>query len=131
MEFPTSMNGLAAPRKDGNTSLTATSIGVRICPTLERICDENRIERVKTFIFGYDNPFHYLKPGSMDPQTLPASDSFALERRYRPQPGLYAVSVNFLTGFLFPRGYEDYLAYFRQRRPEARAGYSIFIYDVK
>jgi hypothetical protein len=100
-------------------------------PDLGAYLRRNRIERVKTFIFGYDNPFHYLKPGSMDPQTLPASDSFALERRYRPQPGLYAISVNFLTGFLFPRGYEDYLAYFRQRRPEARAGYSIFIYDVK
>lgn len=100
-------------------------------PDLGVYLERNRIGRIKTFIFGYDNPFHYLKPGSMDPQTLPAPDNSALERYYRPQPGIYAVSVNFLTGFLAPPGYEDYLAYFRQRRPDARAGYSILIYEVK
>jgi len=41
------------------------------------------------------------------------------------------VSVNFLAGFLFPQGYEDYLEYFRRHPPVARAGYSILIYDVK
>jgi hypothetical protein len=50
---------------------------------------------------------------------------------YRPQPGVYAVSVNFLAGFLFPEGYDDYLGYFRRQTPNARAGYSILIYDVK
>ena len=54
-----------------------------------------------------------------------------LVRDYRPQPGVYAVSVNFLAGFLFPPGYEDYLAYFRRHQPSARAGYSILIYEVK
>ena len=92
---------------------------------------QHRIERIKTFIFGYDNPFHYLKPGSMDPQTLPGPDNLALEHQYRPQSGIYAVSANFLAGFLFPPGYGEYLAYFRDRRPDARAGYSIFIYEVK
>ena len=100
-------------------------------PDLGRYLERNRIVRIKTFIFGFDNPFHYLKPGSMDPQALPAPDNPTLSRAYRPPPGLYAVSVNFLTGFLFPQGYEDYLAYFRHCRPDARAGYSILIYDVK
>jgi len=100
-------------------------------PDLGVYMERNRIGRIKTFLFGYDNPFHYLKPGSMDPQTLPAPDNPALERYYRPRPGLYAVSVNFLAGFLAPPGYEDYLAFFRERLPDARAGYSILIYDVK
>ena len=100
-------------------------------PDLGVYLERNRIGRIKTFIFGYDNPFHYLKPGSMDPQTLPAPDNPGLARHYRPQPGIYAVSVNFLAGFLFPQGYEDYLAYFRGRLPVARAGYSILIYDVQ
>jgi hypothetical protein len=100
-------------------------------PDLGIYMRRNRVERIKTFVFGYDNPFHYLKLGSMDPQTLPGPGEAALERHYRPEPGLYAVSVNFLTGFLFPQGYEDYLAYFRGRTPDARAGYSICIYDVK
>ena len=80
-------------------------------PDLGRYLERNRIARIKTFIFGFDNPFHYLKPGSMDPQTLPAPDNPALARAYRPPPGLYAVSANFLAGFLFPQGYEDYLAH--------------------
>jgi hypothetical protein len=100
-------------------------------PGLGAYMEKHGIARIKTFIFGYDNPFHYLKPGSMDPQTLPAADNPRLERYYHPQPGIYAVSANYLTGFLFPQGYEDYLAYFRQRPPDARAGYSLFIYEVK
>jgi hypothetical protein len=100
-------------------------------PDLGVYMERNRIGRIKTFIFGYDNPFFYLKPGSMDPQTLPAADNATLVHDYRPQPGVYAVSVNFLAGFLFPPGYEDYLAYFRRHQPSAHAGYSILIYEVK
>jgi hypothetical protein len=100
-------------------------------PDLGVYLARNRIGRIKTFIFGFDNPYHYLKPGTMDPQTLPATDNPALARDYQPPPGTYAVSVNFLTGFLFPQGYEDYLAYFRRRPPDAHAGYSILIYDVR
>ena len=100
-------------------------------PDLGAYVERNRIARIKTFIFGYDNPYHYLKPGSMDPQTLPDPDNPALPHTFHPQPGVYAVSANFLAGFLFPRGYEDYLADFRRRPPDARAGYSILIYDVK
>ena len=100
-------------------------------PDLGVYLERHRIGRIKTFIFGYDNPYHYLKPGSMDPQTLPAPDNPGLAHDYRPQPGVYAVSVNFLAGFLFPEGYEDYLACFRGRIPDARAGYSILLYDVR
>ena len=100
-------------------------------PDLGAYLERNRIPRVKTFIFGYDNPFHYLKPGSMDPQSLPSPGDSALPRYYMPQPGLYAVSTNFLAGFLAPAGYENYLEYFRRRAPDAHAGYSILIYHVK
>ena len=67
----------------------------------------------------------------MDPQTLPAPGNTTLAQNYLPEPGIYAVSVNFLAGFLFPQGYEDYLEYFRRHPPSGRAGYSILIYDVK
>jgi hypothetical protein len=100
-------------------------------PDLGSYMGRHRIERIKTFVFGYDNPYHYLKPGSMDPQTLPSAGNTALEHEYRSQPGIYAVSVNYLTGFLAPQGYEDYLADFRRRQPDGRAGYSILIYEVK
>jgi hypothetical protein len=100
-------------------------------PGLGVYVERYRTERIKTFIFGYDNPYHYLKQGSLDPQPLPSPGNSALVHYYNPQPGIYAVSVNYLTGFLFPAGYEDYLSYFRRRPPDARAGYSILIYDVK
>ena len=67
----------------------------------------------------------------MEPQTLPSPDNPTLAREFQPTPGIYAVSANFLAGFLFPPGYEDYLAYFRHRAPDARAGYSILIYEVR
>uniref|UniRef100_Q02BR9 Glycosyltransferase RgtA/B/C/D-like domain-containing protein n=1 Tax=Solibacter usitatus (strain Ellin6076) TaxID=234267 RepID=Q02BR9_SOLUE len=100
-------------------------------PELGRYMERSRVPAIKTFIFGYDNPYHYLKPGTMDPQTLPSPDNPTLARAFEPTPGTYAVSANFLAGFLFPPGYEDYLSYFRQRPPDARAGYSILIYEVK
>ena len=100
-------------------------------PALGNYLERHRIERIKTFIFGYDNPFHYLKPGSMDPQPLPSAGNVTLEHRYQVQPAIYAVSVNYLTGFLAPPGYEDYLAYFRERQPDGRAGYSILIFEVR
>jgi hypothetical protein len=100
-------------------------------PDLGRYMERRHLASIKTFVFGYDNPFHYLKPGSMEPQTLPAADNPSIPHRYLPTPGTYAVSVNYLTGFLAPRGYENYLAYFRARAPDGHAGYSVFIYDVK
>jgi hypothetical protein len=100
-------------------------------PALGRYMEERRVPSMKTFIFGFDNPFHYMKPGSLEPQALPAAENPALPHSFQPTPGLYAVSANFLAGFLFPPGYEDYLAYFRPRTPDARAGYSIFIYRVQ
>jgi hypothetical protein len=99
-------------------------------PELGAYLRRHRIDRVKTFIFGFDNPYFYLKPGSMEPQTMPSADNPVLEP-YRPQPGIYAVSVNFLTGVVFPKGNEDYLLCFRRRAPDGRAGYSILIYQVK
>jgi len=100
-------------------------------PELGTYVQRHRIARIRTFLFGYDNPFFYLKPGSMDPQPLPSPGESTLPRRYLPGPGTYAVSVNFLTGYLCPPGYEDYLANFRGRRPDGSAGYSILIYEWK
>ncbi len=100
-------------------------------PELGRYMERRRMASIKSFIFGYDNPYHYLKPGSMEPQALPSPDNPTIPHTFQPAPGIYAVSANFLAGFLFPPGYEDYLAYFRQRPPDARAGYSILIYEVR
>ena len=104
-------------------------------PGLGVYMERSGAPRIKTFLFGFDNPWHYLKPGSLEPQALPSAPDTSighnLAHNYVPQPGIYAVSVNFLTGFLAPAGYEDYLKCFRERRPDARAGYSILIFHVR
>ena len=104
-------------------------------PGLGVYMERSGAPRIKTFLFGFDNPWHYLKPGSLEPQALPSAPDTSIGHNFAhnsvPQPGLYAVSTNFLAGFLAPAGYEDYLKCFRERRPDARAGYSIFIYHVR
>ena len=45
-----------------------------------------------------------------------------------PAPGIYAISVTNLQGVLFAD--HDLYAWFRQREPLTKIGYSIFVYDV-
>ncbi|MDQ6663002.1 MAG: glycosyltransferase family 39 protein [Acidobacteriota bacterium] len=99
-------------------------------PELGVYLKRNQIQKIKTFLFSSDYPWNYLTPGSVVPQPWPSVDSPA-GTRYQPRPGVYAIGVNVLAGFLFPQGHEDYLAYFRQRSANGRAGYSILIYNVK
>ncbi len=100
-------------------------------PELAAFMERRHIPMVKTFLFGLDAPGRYLKPGGWQPQPWPWGDGVVLERRLQPLPGFYAVSVNPLTGFLSPPGYENYLACFRDSEPIGRAGYGILIYQVK
>jgi hypothetical protein len=87
--------------------------------------------RVRLYVFGLDSPNRYLPAGSWDIVPFPGSTDSTLPRRLVPTPGFYAVSANALDGITYARGWEDYLATFRDRRPIGRAGYSIFIYEVK
>jgi hypothetical protein len=99
-------------------------------PELGAYVKRNRIEEVKTFLFSSEYIWNHLREGSVVPQPWPSDDSPA-GTLFQPSPGVYAISVNVLSGFLFANGHEDYLTYFRQRPPDGRAGYSILIYNVK
>jgi len=48
--------------------------------------------------------------------------------REQPEPGVYAISVTNLVGVHFPD--HDLYAWFRARPPDAKIGYSLFIYEV-
>lgn len=100
-------------------------------PELGRLVEERRLAPIKAYVFGLDAPMRYMKWGNWLPQPWPFSGGAPPERRLRPTPGVYAVSVNILTGLLAPDGYEDYFAHFRDSEPIARAGYSIFVYRVE
>lgn len=94
---------------------------------------ENEVEQVKLAWFGTADPAYY----AIDYQPLPG-----LPRHFdlwwqeplpfnptNPEPGLYAISVSNL--WELPRVADKVVfAWFRDRQPTARIGYSIFIYRV-
>lgn len=100
-------------------------------PELADYVRQHRIARINLYIFGLDDPGHYLAPRTWFPQRWPGPPHIQPGSRLDPAPGIYAVSFNTLAGFLAPDGYQDYLACFRARRPKGHAGYSIFIYEVE
>ena len=55
---------------------------------------------------------------------------FEKETRLQPTPGVYAISINNLLGFSFSPRYRAYFAAFRERQPDARVAYSIFVYYI-
>jgi hypothetical protein len=100
-------------------------------PELAAYVTRNKIEKIKAFYFGYDIFDHYLPPGRVEDQAAPWDKKWVTTTRLRPAPGIYAVSVNMLLGYFFVADYQEYLAYFKEREPDARAGWSILIYHVK
>jgi hypothetical protein len=48
--------------------------------------------------------------------------------REHPEPGMYVISVTNLVGVHFPD--HDLYAWFRARPPDAKIGYSLFVYEV-
>jgi Dolichyl-phosphate-mannose-protein mannosyltransferase len=97
-------------------------------PEVAEYVKRNQVRTINTFIFSFDSPWHYIKEG-LAPQPWPDL-SIPVGYRYQPRPGTYFVSVNLLSGLLFPQGHENYLEFFQQRAPDGRAGHSILIYNV-
>jgi hypothetical protein len=101
-------------------------------PALRRVMDELGIEQVNLAYFGkavpeiygvhYQPLYGYLR--FVDGNELSAYNP------YTPQPGWYAISATSLRLGLQQADSLDLYAYFRNRRPDARAGYSIYLYHV-
>ncbi|MCP4427152.1 MAG: phospholipid carrier-dependent glycosyltransferase [Chloroflexi bacterium] len=92
--------------------------------------DENGVERVWLSYFGEARPDYYgidytgldsSPPRLMDPGARPFYP-------HDPAPGIYAISATNLQGALFDN--HDQFAWFRDREPMAKVGYSIFLYEV-
>ena len=98
-------------------------------PELADYVRRQRLDRVNLCYFGADRLDRY-GIGDRVVQWPPPWGQWASERRLLPEPGVWAVSASFLTGHMFAEEYRDYFGYFRERRPDAKAGYSIFIYRV-
>ena len=74
--------------------------------------------------YGYDLP-HRLLPSFI---YYPGQVAGVPFNPLRPAPGVYAISATNLQGVYFSD--HDLFAWFRERQPVARIGYSIFIYEV-
>jgi hypothetical protein len=91
---------------------------------------ENDVNHIWLSYFGTAWPEYYglnftgldsFPPRLMNPAARPFYP-------HNPAPGIYAISVTNLQGVLFED--HDLFAWFRQREPLAKIGYSIFIYRV-
>ena len=74
--------------------------------------------------YGYDIP-HRLLPSFI---YYPGQVTGVPFNPLRPAPGVYAISATNLQGVYFSD--HDLFAWFRERQPVAKIGYSIFIYQV-
>jgi hypothetical protein len=97
---------------------------------LKAYMDDHQIERVKLSWFGSAYPERYgiahdPLPGVGFPSYFDLWSDPPFDRN-NPEPGIYAISVTNLVGSVFP-DHEIY-AWFREREPAAKVGYSIFIY---
>jgi hypothetical protein len=97
---------------------------------LKEWLDERGDAQVWLSYFGEARPDYYginyiglesNPPRLMNPQARPYYP-------FNPAPGLYAISATTLQGVHFEN--HDLFAWFREREPIARIGYSIFIYEV-
>jgi len=101
-------------------------------PALKTWMDTHGIDRVNLSYFGTALPGAYgvrywPLPGFLHFISHPDIDSF---NPYTPEPGWYAISATSLRlGLLYRE--QDLFAYFRDRTPAGRAGYSILLYDVR
>lgn len=91
---------------------------------------DRRIKFLRVCYFGTDNLWAYFTDREVEQITPPWNAAFAQGPHYQPQPGWYAISATHVTGQLFPREYRDYFQVFRTLRPVAKAGYSIFLYEI-
>ena len=99
-------------------------------PQLGRVAQQQQIQWIQTYYFGNDHPRRFLDEKKYKAVAPPWSAEFAQGEVLEPKPGLYAISVNMLTGHFFAPKYRHYFARFRTMKPYAVAGGGIFVYLV-
>ena len=98
-------------------------------PSLARYMEKEQVGFIRLAYFGNDLPTRWLPLGRHELLAMPWQPDYVRGTVMKPEPGLYAISGNALTGQFFPRAYRDYFSRFRRMRPYATAG-SFFIYLI-
>ena len=96
-----------------------------------RYCRGNGIPKINISYWGWDRPLRYFRPDEFETLMAPWEKSYVNGQVYQPAPGYYAISSQFLPGYVFAEDYHDYFQVFRERKPIAQAGYSIYIYRIE
>jgi 4-amino-4-deoxy-L-arabinose transferase-like glycosyltransferase len=101
-------------------------------PALRQRMDELGIGEVNLAYFGKAAPERYGVRYRPLYSYLRFVDGVELNayNPYTPEPGWYAISATSLRLGLHQAATLDLYAYFRERRPDARAGYSIYLYHL-
>ncbi|NJN83130.1 MAG: hypothetical protein HC802_13155 [Caldilineaceae bacterium] len=102
-------------------------------PALRQVMEERGIERVNLAYFGKGVPERYGVQYAPLPGYLRFIEGVELNayNPYTPEPGWYAISATSLRLGLMQTESVDLYAYFRDLVPDARAGYSIYLYEVR
>jgi hypothetical protein len=97
---------------------------------LQRYLDQHGIDKVKLAWFGESRPEYYGLRYEPLPGWPPNRENIATRTfsPVAPSPGVYAISVTNLQGVLLDD--PDTYAWFREREPIDKIGYSVFIYEV-
>ena len=101
-------------------------------PALHEVMDKMGIAEVNLAYFGKAVPEQYGVRYRPLPSYLRFVDGVELNayNPYQPEPGWYAISATELRLGLFEANNVNLYAYFRDKQPVARAGYSIYLYHV-
>ncbi|MCX6044607.1 MAG: glycosyltransferase family 39 protein [Chloroflexi bacterium] len=101
-------------------------------PALRQTMEQLEISEVNLAYFGKAVPERYGVRYRPLPSYLRFVDGIELNayNPYQPEPGWYAISASELRLGLFQPENVNLYAYFRTLRPIARAGYSIYLYQV-
>jgi len=101
-------------------------------PALRETMASMHIDEVNLAYFGKAAPEQYGVRYRPLPSYLRFVEGIELNayNPYQPEPGWYAISASSLRLGLFQPATVDLYAFFRDRRPDARAGYSIYLYNV-
>jgi hypothetical protein len=129
-------NVLAGGPNNGWRYLTDSNIDWgQDLPALRDLIQKQNLGRIKLAYFGTAHPSYY----DIDFEPLPTWEPAPEQGNpftktyypHKPSPGVYAISATLLQGVVMEPNQWDTYAWFRDKEPFAKAGYSIFLYQVE
>jgi hypothetical protein len=97
---------------------------------VHRYIQRNNLFRIHLSYMGSDSVHANLRRDEFQWIEPPFSATGRRITQLQPVPGIYAISANLVAGQFFEKPYRDYYRIFREAKPIAYAGYSIYIYRL-